>query len=301
MKTIHEVTHDHIEYLKVKNYSARTLETREYNYGKFTDWLTTHGLSLVEEIEPAHLLSYQKFLFRQKKRNGEPLAINTQVMNLSAIKMLFEWLQKREVIVGNPAVHIDLPKIPKRLPRRGLDAKELERVRAVNDLSNNLGFRDRVMLEVLYATGIRRAELCSLAVEDVYFDSNTIFVRGKGNKERVVMFGAECRKWLTDYLKEVRPELENLKSGRAVFLSGRGLPFKPDTLGQHMKQIFRKAKIEKEGACHLLRHTFATNLLEGGADSRIIQELLGHESLETTARYTKLDVRQLRRVYDECF
>jgi len=302
MKTLQEAVDAYLAHLRLKNYSAKTVETRAYNFGKLLEWLEIRSIANIADVDANHLYSYQKHLYRVRKANGKPLQVSSQIAHLSAAKQLFMWLQKQGAILANPAIHIELPKMPKRLPRRGLNKQELKRLRALPNLNSKLGYRDRTMIELLLASGIRRAELCKLCIEDIDFEQQTLFIRlGKGQKDRMALFGKEAAKWLSSYLADIRPELENLKSGRAVFLSFRGSPLDPETLGQHMKGLFRKTKIEKEGACHLLRHTFAVHMLENGADSRIIQELLGHESLETTARYTQLDVRRLKKVYDACF
>jgi len=302
MKTFREATTQHLEYLRVKNYSENTVDTKDYSYRNFQEWMQRRSLEDLKDITPHIIESYQKYLFRQRKRNGDPLSVGTQTMHLSALKVLFLWLTKKGIVDKNPTLYLEMPKLRKRLPRKGLNADELRRLRAIPDLKSNLGYRDRTMIELMLSSGLRRFECCNLTIEDIDLDEKTVHVvAGKGNVERMVVFDGVAKKWLTNYLKQIRPELENMKSGRYVFLSFRGRPLNPDTLSQHMKSLFRKAEIEKEGSAHLLRHTFSMKLLMGGADSRIVQELLGHKSLETTQNYLKLDLRQIQSVYENCF
>lgn len=168
------------------------------------------------------------------------------------------------------------------------------------DVADALGIRDRAMLELLYATAIRRSELARLESQDLNREAATLRVRlGKGRKDRVVPVGARALHWCERYLEEVRPRLEIGRGVPTLFLTGYGEGFHPNALGYLIAKHLRAAGVGKGGA-HLLRHTCAQHLLEGGADIRYIQKLLGHASLETTAIYTEMSVEALRRVYSAC-
>jgi integrase/recombinase XerD len=164
-----------------------------------------------------------------------------------------------------------------------------------------LGVRDRAMLEVFYASGIRRAELCSLEMADVNPERGTLTVRrGKGKKDRVVPLGGRAASWVARYVREVRPRLSLDTRTQALFLTGYGEAFNPDVVSRMVSSWIRAAGLGSKGSCHLLRHSCATHMLEGGADIRYIQQLLGHEKLETTAIYTEVTIRQLLEVHARC-
>jgi integrase/recombinase XerD len=171
----------------------------------------------------------------------------------------------------------------------------------VPNLADPLGLRDRAMLETLYATGLRRAELCALALGDVNPERGTLTVRqGKGKKDRVVPIGARAAVWINRYLTEARPRLDLDTREQALCLTGYGGPFNPDVLSRMVTAWLKAAGLARKGSCHLLRHTCATHMLEGGADIRFIQQQLGHPKLDTTAIYTEFSIRQLLEVHARC-
>jgi integrase/recombinase XerD len=201
----------------------------------------------------------------------------------------------------NPASELELPRPETRLPVAGLTPAEVARLCAVPDLADPLGLRDRAMLETLYASGIRRAELARLECADVNLGRGTLTVRqGKGGKDRVVPLGARAAAWVARYLDEVRPRLMLEAREPGLFLTGYGEPFHPDVLTRMMTAWLKAAGLPGRGSCHLMRHTCATHMLENGADVRYIQQLLGHASLETTAIYTEVTINQLLAVHARC-
>jgi integrase/recombinase XerD len=154
------------------------------------------------------------------------------------------------------------------------------------------------MVETLYSTGMRRSELARLDMGDLNQEKHTLYVRkGKGRKDRVVPVGERALQWLARYLDDVRPRLELAVSERALFLTSYGEAFNPDVISRMVTKFIKKAEIGRTGSCHLIRHTCATHMLEGGADIRFIQQLLGHEKLETTAIYTEVSIEQLKAVH----
>jgi integrase/recombinase XerD len=177
--------------------------------------------------------------------------------------------------------------------------RQIGEILSVPDTTDLLGIRDRAILETLYSTGIRRIELTRLRLEDLNFERATLRVFGKGNKERVVPVGKKALHWLDRYLEEVRPRLVIRADVRALFLTGLGEAFPAQGLGQHVSALLRRAAVPKGGA-HILRHTCATHLLEGGADQRYIQQLLGHASADTTALYAQVSIIQLQQVHARC-
>ena len=245
------------------------------------------------------LEAYQRALWRSTKANGQRVGWSTQRTRLGVLKDFFRWLTKQNVILHNPASELELPRMEKRLPTAALTLTQVEALLAVPNVADPLGVRDRAMLELFYSCGLRRAELCRLELTDLNTERRTLTIRrGKGKKDRVVPVGARAVAWLERYLKEVRPRLSLDTRTPAFFLTGYGDAFNPDVLSR-MTADWMKATGLK-GSCHLLRHTCATHMLEGGADIRYIQQLLGHEKLETTAIYTEVTIRQLQEVHARC-
>jgi integrase/recombinase XerD len=200
----------------------------------------------------------------------------------------------QNVILHNPASELELPRMEKRLPTQALTLAQVDRLLAVPDVADPLGLRDRAMLEMFYATGIRRAELCSLEMADVNPERGTLTVRRGQGQEGPRSAPWRPRGLLGGPLRPgVRPRLSLDTRTQALFLSGYGEAFNPDVVSRMVSSWIRAAGLGSKGSCHLLRHSCATHMLEGGADIRYIQQLLGHEKLETTAIYTEVTIRQL--------
>jgi integrase/recombinase XerD len=179
-----------------------------------------------------------------------------------------------------------------------LTVAEVERILAVPVQSDALGLRDRAMMEVLYATGVRRTELSRLRVDDVDVERMTLMVRqGKGKKDRVVPLGERAMAWVRRYLDHVRPELVTSETEHGLFVGTLGEPMCPGWVTERVRRYVEKSGIGKKGACHLFRHTMATLMLEGGADVRYVQEMLGHATIETTQLYTQVSIQKLREVH----
>ena len=200
--------------------------------------------------------------------------------------------------LANPAADLDLPRAEKRLPRHVLTASEAERVLGLPDVEEVMGLRDRAILETLYSTGMRRMELIGLKLYDLDQERGTVFIRqGKGKKDRMIPMGERAFSWVRRYLEEARPRLSLTPDDGLVFLTNVGLAFEPNRLTQLVRDYVDQADIGKTGSCHLFRHTCATLMLEGGADIRFIQQLLGHEKLETTQIYAQVSIRMLKEVH----
>ena len=177
---------------------------------------------------------------------------------------------------------------------------EVEQLLAVPDVGDPLGVRHRAMLELFYSTGIRRFELCGLELSSLNTERQTLHVRGKGKKDRVVPVGERALFWLERYWREVRPRLCQDTHTQTFFLTAYGEGFNPDVLSRMVSTWLRQAGLKRKGCCHVLRHACATHMLENGADIRYIQQLLGHELLDTTAIYTEVSIKQLQEVHARC-
>jgi integrase/recombinase XerD len=284
--------------LAVRNYSAATIIDRRHGLSAFILWCAERGIETPHEVTKPILERYQRHLYYHRKTNGEPLSFRTQAQRLLPIRAWFKWLARENYILSNPASELELPRPEKRLPALVLTAEEAEAVMAVPDTGAPLGLRDRAMLEVLYATAIRRGELIALTLFDVDYARSTLIVRqGKGNKDRVVPLGERAKAWLSAYRDKVRPGLVVGRDGGTLFLSRDGHRLEAKRLSEKVRGYIAAAGVGKPGSCHLLRHTAATLMLEGGADIRFIQALLGHESLETTQIYTRVSIAKLAEIH----
>jgi integrase/recombinase XerD len=264
--------------------TRRSLET-------FAGWLARRaGITGPDEVEPGHFTEFLAW----RKRSG--LAAASIKLEAVALRIFFRFLQVRNILTSNPAANLSVPRIEKYLPETlnpSAVASLLESVSA----SDPLGLRDRAMLELLYASGLRVSELCGVRLEGLDLKEGMIRVTGKGNKTRLVPVGSEAREAISRYLELERPRLVSSRSGAEIFLSVRGRKLTPQRVWQLIKRYAARAGVEANAYPHLLRHSFATHLLAGGADLRIIQEMLGHADISTTQIYTHVDSSHLKAVH----
>lgn len=290
---------DYLEALRVLQRTPAAVAGQAKSLTAFFRWCEERGLVRPEEVTRPILERYQRHLFYVRKRDGKPLSASTQYGHLATVRLFFRWLSRQGFLLANPASELQLPKLPQRLPRAVLTVEEVEAVLARPDVATPEGLRDRAMLEVLYATGLRRAELAGLSLFDVDASRGTVFVReGKGRKDSVVPLGERALAWCLKYVEEGRPKLASSRDdGSVLFLGDAGEGLHVDYLTQRVRTYLEDAGVEKPGACHLFRHSMATAMLEGGADVRFVQEMLGHVSLETTQLYTRVTVEKLKAVH----
>jgi integrase/recombinase XerD len=288
----------YLEALAIAQVSTATQRTRRNDLALFVEWCGERGIATPAEVTKPVLERYQKHLFYLRKPDGSPLGVARQAHLIGNVRQWFRWLTKHNHLSADPSSGLDLPRLPKRVLPEALNIEEVERVLGALDVSNPYELRDRAVLEVLYSTGLRRAELRGLSLYDIDAGRGTVFVRqGKGAKDRVVPIGERALAWVRRYLEEVRPHLMIDPQQRALFLNTYGGPLSLENLTYRVREYFRRAGITKAGSCHLLRHTMATLMLENGADVRYIQEMLGHSSLTTTERYTHVSIAKLREIH----
>jgi integrase/recombinase XerD len=289
----------YLEWMRMKNYSAHTVDSYRYAIESFTEWAAVRAVTRPNEVTKPILERYQRHLYHRRKTNGRPLAFKSQVTRLLPLKSFFKWLARQNVLLWNPASELELPRPERRLPKHVLNREEAERVIAQPDVNDELGLRDRAILETLYATGVRRSELVALAVSDLDIERGTLMVRlGKGKKDRMIPISERAIGWIDKYLADARPSLVVDPKVATLFLSHFGEAIAPSHLTARVRAYVEAAEIGKRGACHLFRHTMATLMLEGGADIRFVQEMLGHASLETTEIYTRVSIRKLKAIYE---
>jgi len=288
----------HLDDLRLKNYSEYTIKGRRVHIGFFLDWARERAITEPVEVTRTVLESYQRHVFHYRKKNGEPLSFNGQHDRIVPLRVWFRWMARHHHILHNPASEIELPRTPQRLPQAVLTAAEAEQVIAQTNVHTLLGLRDRAILETFYSTGMRRLELASLKLWDLDLERATVTIRlGKGKKDRFIPLGDRAAAWLAKYIEQSRPKLASEPDDKTVFLSNAGEPFSLDHLSDLVRDYVDASAIGKRGACHLFRHTMATLMLEGGADIRFIQAMLGHADLKTTQIYTHVAIRQLQEIH----
>ncbi len=288
----------YIEHLGVRGYRAQGMATAQRYISDFTAWAAERGITHPSQVSRAVLERYQRFLYHYRQRNGKPLSVASQRCKLVPLRGFFRWLTRVGQIPANPAADLELPKRLKRLPRVVLTAAEVERIMACVDTSTAIGLRDRAMLELLYATGLRRMELCRLEIGDMDAERCVILVReGKGGKDRLLPLGERALHWLRQYVQSAREQLAWNQAEQTLFLGAEGKPLSALWLSSLIAKRVDAANLGKRGGPHLFRHTMATLMLEGGADIRFIQAMLGHAELSTTQIYTQVAIRQLQRVH----
>lgn len=233
------------------------------------------------------------FLSDRKKGGLNAASLRITTVHL---KVFFRWLAQKGKLEMDPAEPLLAPRPDQTLPET-LHATEVAKLLDSIDPTVSLGRRDRAILELFYASGLRLSELCQLRLEMIDFDGGFLRITGKGNKTRVVRVGTKAREALADYLANERPALVTKKTSSHLFLSIRGTSLSPDRVRQIVKERAGLAGIDQNIYPHLLRHSFATHLLEGGADLRVIQELLGHADISTTQIYTHVDRQRLKSIH----
>jgi integrase/recombinase XerD len=294
-----KLVNEFADWMGAHGYSPRTIENRRGQLAALASWLEERGVTRPVEVTRPMLERYQRHLFHYRKPNGDPLSFRSQSQRLLPVRAFFRWASRNNVVLYNPASELELPRSEHRLPKPALTAAEAEAVLAEPDLSVPLGLRDRAMLEVLYSTGIRRSELAHLAIFDLDAERGTLMVRqGKGRRDRFVPIGERAATWVARYLAEVRPKLVTEPDCGALFLTADGTEFGPDRLTQIARRYVESSGVDKVGACHIFRHTCATLMLEGGADIRYIQAMLGHAELSTTQIYAQVSIRALQAVHE---
>lgn len=293
----HDIS-DYIEWMKVHNYAETTIENRRRYLAYFVEFARVREVSETECVSFDCVCAYQQALFEHRKADGRALSFGTQVQRLVPLTQFFSWCHREHHLSVNPAADLLMARPDRRLPEATLSAKEMARVLEIPAVDNPLGLRDRAVLEVFYSCALRRSELINLWVKDVDFDRGTLFVRsGKGAKDRYVPIGERALFWLQLYLGTVRPRFANDRFPHHLFVSSVGTSICADWLCRAVRGYIAKAGIDKRGGCHLLRHSVATLMLEGGADIRYVAEMLGHARLETTQRYTRVSIERLRAVH----
>jgi integrase/recombinase XerD len=289
---------DCLDWLRVRGHTEASIDFRAHCLHYFASWGEERGITRAQEVTRPILQRYQRWLFYYRKKNGQPLGVSTQHGRLVVVSIFFRWATRENHLLYNPASELELPRTEKRLPKDVLTVAEVEKVLATPDLASPLGLRDRAILEVFYSTGARRKELVALKVTSIDRERGTMMIRlGKGKKDRVVPIGERAIAFVDRYVNEARPGLVVEPDAGWLFLGSLGGPLGHSYVGDLVRSYVDAAALGKRGSCHLLRHTMATLMLEGGADTRFIQAMLGHEQLSSTQIYTQVAIRTLKAIH----
>lgn len=286
-----------LEHLRVKGYSQQTLFGYERYLRDFIVWGQSRGILRTGDLTLQNIARYQTALSRWITRRGTPLAKLSQLGKLIPLRSFLGWLARSLPDLRAVLAEMELPRVPRRIPRHICTASDIGRILRQPDPTTLLGLRDRAILELFYSTGMRRMELVGLVVDDIDHARASIIIRhGKGDRSRMVPVGRQAIDWIDEYLERGRPYLLKRTSDH-LFLTRGGQPISGAWLSGIVSRYIAKSNTGKKGSCHLLRHSMATLMLENGADIRFIQEILGHAQLSTTQIYTHVSVAQLQKVH----
>lgn len=276
--------------------SENTLAAYRTDLKKFVTWLmSASNTLLVERLISVNREEIMRYLSELEEKQISP---RSRARLLSSLRLFYAYLLREKKIEVDPVALIDAPKLGRSLPKI-LTEEDVESLLLAPDVSTSLGLRDRVLFEVLYATGLRVSELVGLELTQINLQQGVLRVTGKGNKERLVPLGEEAIKWLEKYISEVRAEILKGKVTDALFVTKRGGAMTRQAFWYLIKRYAFQAEIASEISPHTLRHAFATHLLNHGADLRVVQMLLGHSDLSTTQIYTHVANERLKSLHSQ--
>lgn len=293
---------DFLQYLRHERGQAEhTQRTYASLLNKFVIWAQEQKLTDWRQIELRHLMSFlqherERTLAHEPKESTRRLSGESVYLEIAALRAFYRFAENEKHLPINVAEHLSLPRRWKRLPK-ALTNDEIQKLLQPEQPPTPQSLCDQAILELAYASGLRRSELCTLRLEQLHLEAGFLNVIGKGNKERVVPVGGPAIAALNRYLNEGRPKLVKPRSPANVFLTSRGSAFAPITMWTRIKRRVRQAGISRNITPHMLRHSFATHLLEHGADLRAIQEMLGHATISTTELYTHVTGNRLRDIH----
>ncbi len=274
-------------YLEVeRNLSSHTITAYDKDVRNFLEWLKNKA---PENINHKDLREYLASL------QGKNYSKTTTARKIASIRTFYRYLYRERLVEANPADHIKGPKKNHPLPKFLTD-KEMELILNSINTKTPSGYRNRAVIETLYATGMRVSELCNLVFDNLNLEQNEITVFGKGGKERIVLISNRAKEYLQNYLDEIRPKFAK-QDNKYIFLNAEGYRLQQQSVDDILRASAKKLKLQKPVSAHVLRHSFATKLLENGADLRVVQELLGHTSISNTQIYTHISTQRLRTAY----
>ena len=282
---------DYLTMLRVeRNLSPRTLEAYQRDLKHYLSFIVDKDVISLSNISQMHIREYIRSL------NEKGLAASSIARIFSSIRSYHKFLSAENFVNENPTLILTSPKAPKKLPHVLMEEEISAIINAVVE-TFQFAKRDKAIIEMLYSCGLRVSELCALSLNNLYLNDDMIRIMGKGSKERLLPVGGRAKNFLNDYLIHCRPGIQKDKGSSSVFLSRNGNPLTRAMINNILRKWSQVAGISKSVSPHTLRHSFATHLLEGGADLRFVQALLGHSDISTTQIYTHLDKHHLKEVY----
>ena len=288
-----EFIKEFMDYLSVeRGLSKNTLESYSRDLNKYTEYLKKRGISNLDRVKRPDI---QDFMMGLK---GNKLNASSIARNLVAIKVFHRYLTSQRLLKEDVTSVIETPKLWKTLPDV-LDEKEVEAILESPNTRLKQGLRDKAALELMYATGMRVSELVNLKLTDLHMDMGFVRCMGKGQKERIIPVGSKAKEAIQKYLEKARPKFLKKSESGALFLTRLGKQMSRQTFWMVIKHYVKDTRIKKRVTPHTLRHSFATHLLQNGADLRIVQELLGHVNISTTQIYTHINKERLKQIHQK--
>lgn len=290
------------KYLQLKGYAQRTISEHSRFLGKYEKYLNEQEKTQAEITGLEDVEKYLREGYYGINRYGRHNKPETRNNEIKALRQFYRYLFEAEIITAPIAEQIEYARVSKQIIRKDILSKsELRKLFMIPDTSTVTGYRDRMMLEILYGTGIRLNELSGLKVSDINLKAGTLHIReGKGKKDRVVPVNQKTLEYIRMYLTEIRPVLLGDGKTLNLLLNSRKEALSINAISHELRGYIKKAKLKKQVTIHSLRHTYATHLLQRGMSLRHVQELLGHENMDTTIRYLQLEVKDLQREYRKC-
>lgn len=286
---------EYLVHIKIeRDLAENSVKSYQRDIQQYIQFLEEQGIYDWNKID-----RYDIILFLQKlKEQGK--SDNSIIRMTSSLRQYHQFIRQEKITKNDPMQYVETPKKAEVLPKV-LSLNEVEQLLETPDVETFIGLRDRAILEVMYASGLRISELVHLQMDELHLTMGFIQTVGKGNKERIIPIGDEAKNWLNEYLEDSRPIFASKVSEESpfVFLNARGRGLTRQGVWKNLKQIVQKAGIKQNVTPHMLRHSFATHLLENGADLRIVQELLGHSDISTTQIYTHITKTRMRNVYEQ--
>ncbi len=288
---------EYLKYLKCAGRAERTVQGRYYDLNQFIAFVEDENISNIHGLTKDLMSGYQEELAYRLTGKGTPLSIRSQAHLMSVVKGFTRFLKDQEYMLHDPCDKIKLPKKPKRLPKTILSLKEIEYLMGRPDARTNQGYRDKIILEILYDTAIRRNEISLIKLTDMDIDAGFIHVHGKGSKDRIVPLSKRVSELSRNYILIVRPALLKGKDDGYLILNRWGNRMNGNSIWYLIKKYSKG--LERNVTPHTFRHTCATHMLRNGAPVRHLQEMLGHESLESTQIYTRVTISDLKKIHSK--
>jgi integrase/recombinase XerD len=294
---IRQLIPTYLKHLKTLGRSYYTIKAAKYGLADLAAFLESEKAPCLEDLNSDVLYEYQQELAFRITAKGKLLSLRTQAQSLGIVKAFTRFLKEHDYLVHDPGQVIHPPKKPRRLPKVILSANEIQKLMDAADTRTNRGWRNRIILEILYDTAIRRSELAGLKVNDLDLNAGFIHVRGKGDKDRVVPLSSRVCRLVETYILMVRPAMLHGKDTGHLIVNRWGRQMDPNGVWKAVKRCVELAGIRKNVSTHTFRHTCATHMLKNGAPVRHLQEMLGHESLESTQIYTRVTINDLKQIH----